>query len=985
MIHPKQIIGYEEQINRIKNSVNILEEKIDEPIPTSRIVTDVSKNNNEKYTLENLLDDVISGDTDIKREQVPIPEITNTAIVFDGTKQGPTISEFNEEIVGINGDYEAINAGTYSFTIFLKNKANYIWEDETVSIKKCTWTIARKPTAIPELANIDKTYTGREQAPDILYYDREAVVLGGDVTSDFAGPKTITFSLASTNYIWEDETSGQKSANWSISKATINVPSIEEQNIIYNRKEQSPSLDYDSNHVTATGDLSATDAGTYTIIFSINDKNNYIWSDETSVDKTRTWSISSKKVSIPTLADLNKTYTGESLSPIISAFDENEIVQTGDSSATDIGEYTINWELTNENNYIWEDNTVGIKSKTWKIEKMLVSIPSIVDEVKTYNGIEQSPTLTYNPDYVSVSGDTTGTNAGTYTIYFDLTNENTKWNNDTIGQRSLIWKINPKKITIPSLSNVTKTYTGSSQGPTVTNYDVAAMTQTGTASAINAGTYTVSWALKDINNTCWNDNTVTQKSDSWTINKTTGTMSLSVSSVSLDIENDTKTVTVTRQGDGQILASSSSTSIATVSVSDNIVTIKGIATGSATITISVAAGTNYEAMTSKTVAVACQMVPTFAQETWDNISAYAQNGTADLHYDIGDRKTITLNGKLGTIIEIKNEQYDVYILDINKKINGKADNNIILGGFIKSSNPDKYKYVVLADYVGRNFNSSTKMMQQRSNLNGNKYFNMNHSYQQYEGMSNTSKWDPGEYGTNWGGWKGCDLRYDILGGTSKPPSMYGPSNLKTISNVGYDATQATITSPVADTLMAALPEDFRSKLKLWTRYGNVKCSDYRASAIGTYTDAITIPLLSDIATLDQIKTNATYQSNGSNEAASTYNGELKCFKLNEYEFNYNEPLKFFANGNPVCRYTNGSDGQNYDQKIYYWLATTYCNEYMKTNNLDPTKYNLHTSNGNDRFFTLSSSDYYSGNLARNLSISSSLAFIAHGIFPMFKI
>ena len=70
--------------------------------------------------------------------------------------------------------------------------------------------------------------------------------------------------------------------------------------------------------------------------------------------------------------------------------------------------------------------------------------------------------------------------------------------------------------------------------------------------------------------------------------------------------------------------------------------------------------------------------------------------------------------------------------------------------------------------------------------NGTKYFNMNHS-------SNT----------NSGGWKGCDLRYDVLGSTN--------------TNDG-DATATTATNPVANTLMAALPSDLRAVMKPMTIY-----------------------------------------------------------------------------------------------------------------------------------------------------------------------
>lgn len=85
--------------------------------------------------------------------------------------------------------------------------------------------------------------------------------------------------------------------------------------------------------------------------------------------------------------------------------------------------------------------------------------------------------------------------------------------------------------------------------------------------------------------------------------------------------------------------------------------------------------------------------------------------------------------------------------------------------------------------------------------NGAKNFNMNH-------------W--GNY--NYGGWAGSDLRYDILGSTDTAPSDYG--KVVTTSRVGYDASDNTATTPVANTLMAALPAELRAVMKPMTKYTN---------------------------------------------------------------------------------------------------------------------------------------------------------------------
>ena len=75
--------------------------------------------------------------------------------------------------------------------------------------------------------------------------------------------------------------------------------------------------------------------------------------------------------------------------------------------------------------------------------------------------------------------------------------------------------------------------------------------------------------------------------------KTAGSVGLSTDSVSLDTSTPTATVTVTKVGDGAVSAVSSDPGVATVSVSGDVVTVTGVATGSATVTVNVAEGTDY--------------------------------------------------------------------------------------------------------------------------------------------------------------------------------------------------------------------------------------------------------------------------------------------------------------------------------------------------------------------------------------------------------
>lgn len=74
-------------------------------------------------------------------------------------------------------------------------------------------------------------------------------------------------------------------------------------------------------------------------------------------------------------------------------------------------------------------------------------------------------------------------------------------------------------VPVPTLGSSNYTYTGSAIEPTVTGYDSALMTQAGTASAVNAGTYSVTYSLADPRHYRWADGTTEDKTLYWTINK----------------------------------------------------------------------------------------------------------------------------------------------------------------------------------------------------------------------------------------------------------------------------------------------------------------------------------------------------------------------------------------------------------------------------------------------------------------------------------
>lgn len=415
------------------------------------------------------------------------------------------------------------------------------------------------------------------------------------------------------------------------------------------------------------------------------------------------------------------------------------------------------------------------------------------------------------------------------------------------------------KITISNVpaQSGTLTYNGNSQTPSWSNYNSAQLTLGGTTSGTNATSYNATFTPKA--DYMWSDGSTTAKTVSWSIGKAAGSMTLSASSVTLNASNLTKTVTVTRPGDGAVTATSSNISVATVSVSGTTVTIKHVnqTTGTATITIKVAAGTNHTAPANKTVAVTAQFMPTkkaLNDQTWAEIRQVSDAGKGSEYWNVGDRKGVLVKGTVGTLAV--NTTLYVYILGFNHN-SAKEGAGIHFGTF-KSALTNGADVCLIDSYYGS-----------YQSYNGTKYFQMNHW-----GTSSN-------YNTNYGGWKACDMRYDILGSTNKAPSGYGAQ--KTTSVVGYDAPTNTATSPVANTLMAALPSDLRAVMKPITKYTDSVGNS--SNVAGNVT-----------ASVDYLPLLAEFEIFGTRSYA------------NQYEQNSQVQYDYYKSGNSKVKYRHSSTG-----------------------------------------------------------------------------
>ena len=285
--------------------------------------------------------------------------------------------------------------------------------------------------------------------------------------------------------------------------------------LTYNGSAQKPTITgYDSVAMTVSGTQSATNAGTYTIKFTLN--KGYAWKDGTTDALSFTWSIAKKSVTKPALSG-SYTYNGKNQAVTINNYDSAAMTISGTQSAANAGTYTIKFTLNK--NYVWADGSTGDLTLTWSIARKSVAKTAISGSY-TYNGSLQTVVIkNYDSAVMTLSGTQTAGDAGTYHVYCEL-RPNYQWADGTTAKLDLTWTIAKKSITIPSLSTTSFAWIeGDSHSVTVKNLDTNYVTQSGETSVVDSadtvGKHTVTWTLKNTTSTQWTDGTTAAKSATW--------------------------------------------------------------------------------------------------------------------------------------------------------------------------------------------------------------------------------------------------------------------------------------------------------------------------------------------------------------------------------------------------------------------------------------------------------------------------------------
>ena len=490
------------------------------------------------------------------------------SVSYDGFVNNETESVLGGSVVFACDYVRYGNAGSYSITPSGLKSDNYAITFNngtlTVNKKQITATISLSSysiyvtdyvlsVAIPSvtfsgLVNGDSltvtyTATGSETTdPTTLYEDTQLEKGVYTINAVFSGDKAANYEITVTT-----ATLTVKENDGAVTKVT--APEVK-SGLVYNATEQVGITHNQANYAdyyTVSGTASATNAGNYSVTVTLKDKTSCVWADDTTDDKTYNWTISKLKITVTvTNAEQSATYSGTE--PIINtdttvtltdsgasapSFVSNELsFSVTKATGVDVGNYTLTPTVEAKSGYSVDNYTITTPTTgTFTISKAALTVTANSENITygdekpttfsvSYSGFVNNETqgvlggsLVFACDYVkyanvgSYSITPSGLTSGNYAITFE---------NGTLTVGAATVEIPTAKQNL--VYNATEQNGITHKQANYANY----YTVSGTASATNAGEYTVKFALKNTanaTNCIWSDDTTADKTVEWEISK----------------------------------------------------------------------------------------------------------------------------------------------------------------------------------------------------------------------------------------------------------------------------------------------------------------------------------------------------------------------------------------------------------------------------------------------------------------------------------
>lgn len=184
-------------------------------------------------------------------------------------------------------------------------------------------------------------------------------ISSGDVNANFTVLLNADYKSGATQpgifaIRWDKSvTESNEDISFRLAKYDVGLPYVISAQFVYDGTEKSPELDdFDSDTFTLSGNISATNAGTYTIIVTPKSPN-YLWIDGTSGAKTITWTILPQPINVVPSQKNILTYNGSEQTCEWNDYDPDKLQITGTFKATNAGTYEA--IFAPKANYEWAD------------------------------------------------------------------------------------------------------------------------------------------------------------------------------------------------------------------------------------------------------------------------------------------------------------------------------------------------------------------------------------------------------------------------------------------------------------------------------------------------------------------------------------------------------------------------------------------------------------------------------------------------------
>jgi hypothetical protein len=301
----------------------------------------------------------------INKMSVEKPSSLNNTYTFSGNENIFGISGFDSNWMTISNNSQT-NAGTYTVKVNLRDSANTMWTDSTISELSFEFVINKIYVTKPTLTTNVFTYNSNTQS---LYFDNlntTYINISNDSKKD-AGSYIATISLKDkANTAWDDQThsTDDLTFDYTINKLKFTKPTATVgTNYVYNGTEQIFFMD---NFVVGMMDITSnkqTNAGTYNVVVSLGDKANYCWDDNSNNDLDFSFVINKCNISTSSISwdyDASAPFVYDGTEKIVILKNvpvEVTSVSYSNNSQTNVGNYTATATFTYDTNNYTIDNS----------------------------------------------------------------------------------------------------------------------------------------------------------------------------------------------------------------------------------------------------------------------------------------------------------------------------------------------------------------------------------------------------------------------------------------------------------------------------------------------------------------------------------------------------------------------------------------------------------------------------------------------------